>query len=286
MIKKLLVCSIAALGLFMTGCLTDPTEATAPAITGPTTVDTLVVNTPKTVTVKIEADDAITFTYQMLNSTNTAAAGITTSPVDATPTKTESKTINFTITNTAAAAGSYKLRITATASGLTSTVDFSFVVKGTVVTPDVTTGTVTLGAHDATTGSSVDLDAGTVMLSAAAKAAGAAVDILYTYSDVLNAPVIMNPTYASVTSGITAFAGWTGASDTKFHKVTGVSFDAVNTKAAITALFNAALATSGRVQVAVGDILVVKTDLGNYVLVRIDTVSVNATGSATIKYAK
>ncbi len=290
MIKKLLVVSIAALGIGLNGCLTDPEESTAPSITlqsiGTVTAGS---GTAVTVTGKIEASDSITnVTYKIYT-----AAGVAVEPskitVTGTP-KNNKKSLDISVAIQAFAGAKtddYNLKISAT-TDVTSEVNFPFHVQGsTTPISDLTTQTVSLGAHDnATVGSSIDLDAGTIMKSAAAKLANSGVDIVYTYSERVNSPVIMNPAYAKTSSGITAFETWVGPNATQFHKVPAGSFESTTTVAGVQALFDASLVGDGRITVEANDVLVIKTDKGAYILVKMNTVSSNATGTATIKYAK
>jgi hypothetical protein len=283
--KKLLglVCAGAVLAM-MNGCgLVNPTSAPTITISAIGSIDA---GTYKNVLGKIEASEAITSVkYSITTSTGGVASGITVTG----PSSSTEKTMNFTATNpivitvaASAAAGNYKLVISATA-GATADASFDFTVGGGG-TP-VTTATITLGSYDnATTGSSVDLDAGTVMLASAATASGSGVDIVGTYSPSQSAYRVFNPVYAKNSSNITAFAGWVSPNATQFHKVTA-TFASVTTKEQIQALFNAASAVSN-VSCAAGDVLVVLTDLGAYVLVEITSFTANATGTASIKYGK
>lgn len=187
-----------------------------------------------------------------------------------------------------AQAGDYKLVVSVTdINNSNTTLSFNFTVGGGSTGTQVVEGTFTLGAHDhATVGSSVDLDNGQVMLAAAARAANSGVDIVYTYSSKVSSPVLMTPVYAKNESGITAFANWVNPNDTKFHKVSA-DYDDITTKEEIESLFDASKVVSdGRLQVSAGDVVVVKTDEGAYVLVEIVTVSSNASGTANFKYAK
>lgn len=182
--------------------------------------------------------------------------------------------------------GNYKLKVTVTAN---TTIDayFDFSVGGGSTGTPVVKGSIELGAHGhETEGSSVDLDNGQVMLAAAARAANSGVDIVYTYSSKVSSPVLMTPVYAKNESGIIAFAEWVNPNNTKFHKV-NVDYDNITTKEEIEALFDASKVVSdGRLKVSAGDVVVVKTDEGAYVLVEIVTVSSDAKGTANFKYAK
>jgi hypothetical protein len=293
MLKKFLAVSAVALSFFIIGCgVTDPEEATAPTITGPAKVDTLKANSPVTAAIVITAKDTIS---AYTGKVTTAAGGaVAVTSISVVPQVTEnavkSKKITYTLTSLTAAAGAYVLEISATSKGLTSTVKFDLVVAGAAGTPVTPSSVITLGAHDnATLGSSLDLDNGTVMLAAAARAAGTAADIIYTYSSKTPAgPVLMSPAYAKASSGITAFETWANPFDTKFHKVTGVTYESITTDVALKALYNeaSATATAGRLNIAAGDLVVVLTSEGKYALVNIITVSADATGTASIKYAK
>lgn len=184
--------------------------------------------------------------------------------------------------------GDYRLVVSVTdIENNTTTLSFNFAVGGGGTGTQVVEGSFTLGAHGhPTVGSSVDLDNGQVMLAAAARAANSGVDIVYTYSEILGDPVLMSPVYAKDESGITAFANWVNPNNTKFHKV-NVDYDDITTKEEIEALFDASKVVSdGRLQVSAGDVVVVKTDEGAYVLVEIVTVSSDAKGTANFEYAK
>jgi len=281
MIKKILLTSLATLGLFIAGCgLTDPTEATAPTISGPSTIDTLAANTLKTITVKIEADDTVTFTYQMLNSAGTAASGINVTAVDVTPTKTESKTINFSITNTTATAGSYKLRITATASGLTSTVDFGFIVKGTAVVDTLATAQVVLGAASNANGSSLDVDSMKVYKTSeiTSTAIQGYIDIWFAYTSSGD-----NKLYAPSVAATNGWApqNWTVQNATTFIKASSVSFSNIKTQAGIDSLWTSSGAATS-LAVSAGDVVVVHTVAGDNRLLKIDVVATSTSGAATV----
>ncbi|MDG5816704.1 hypothetical protein QA601_16525 [Chitinispirillales bacterium ANBcel5] len=146
--------------------------------------------------------------------------------------------------------------------------------------------TVTLGGHgNNDIGSSVNLDNGQVMMATAAKESGSGVDIVYTYSGVLNSPVLMTPVYTKEDSNIGIFADWNDPHDTRFHKVamTSAEFNNVESVEEVEELFDPSETFEGRVPCAQGDVFVVETTEGAYVLIRIDTVSSDATGTATIK---
>lgn len=286
MIKKLLVVSLAALGIGLTGCLTDPLESTTPTITLGK-IDTLTAGSgaSRTVTGKIEGSEVITkVAYQVSNSAGASVSTITVSGPDG----NNKKSLDLSVVVLALAGtptGTYTLKISATA-GATGEGLFTFNVKGAVVpVSDIYIDSVTLGAFaNPTVGSSVDLDNGEVMLSAAAKLANSGVDIVYTYSDAANGSVICSPVYAKESSNIAAFESWVSPNDTKFHKVS-VNFDAITTSAQIEALYNASQATEKRIVVSAGDVLVVKTDEDSYVLVKIKTAFANSAATAVLKCA-
>ncbi|KMQ52897.1 hypothetical protein CHISP_0118 [Chitinispirillum alkaliphilum] len=184
--------------------------------------------------------------------------------------------------------GEYVLRITVTAGSATTTKEDRFTVingRDGSGTP-VATETITVAGHGhATMGSSFNLDDGEVMLSSAATQNNSGVDLVYTFSGIVNSPVLMTPVFTKEESGIGAFSGWVNPHNTRFHKV-NVNFDEIETAEEIEALFNSSHNFQGRVAVDEGDVLVVETTAGNYVLIRMNSVSSDAAGTATIKSAK
>jgi hypothetical protein len=282
MVKKLIICSLATIGLFMTGCLTDPLQSAAPTITGPNTTDTLAANSPKIATIKIEADDAITtWSGVMLNSAGTTAAGITATP-SITVNNEKSKTIVYTITATTATAGAYTLEISATAGGLSSKVDFSFVVKGTVVvTTPVTETTVALGAQGSTLPSLLDADDMIAYSSTIADAATQAkIDVIFSYSTVLAVDALAF-TSPSVAAG-TPYSNWITKASTEFKVVTA-TWASITTQEQIDALWGT-VAGSTRLTVAQGNVIAVKTSAGKYKLIQITTLTgTGTTATLSIK---
>ncbi len=294
MFKKILTASVTAFSLFVIGCgTTDPESASAPTITGPTAPTTLVAGSPVNVVIEISAEDSIIYTGTIKNSAGTAVdATVIGSAVVLNTNKPKEKKITYTFTASATApAGTYYLEIYATLlNGANATSKFNLVIAGAAGTPVVPSGVITLGAHaDPDHGSSLDLDVGKVMFSAEAKADNSGADIVYTYASVAPVgPVLISPAYAKASSGITAFATWVNPLNTKFHKVTGVTFADITTDVALKALYSEALATTtaGRLNIAAGDLVVVLTNEGKYALVNIITVSADAATTATIKFAK
>lgn len=291
--KKFAVAALAiSLSLSLIGCgLLDLTESKSADISV-SVPSTLQKGTRTGVTGEISAPDeiaAVEITVQTSSGTSVSKSQIeveypTISGVKSFKFKDE---VYITVASSAQA-GDYKLVVSVTdINNNNTTLSFNFTVGGGSTGTQVVEGTFTLGAHDhATMGSSVDLDNGQVMLAAAARAANSGVDIVYTYSSKVSSPVLMTPVYAKNESGITAFAEWVNPNNTKFHKV-NVVYDDITTKEEIEALFDASKVVSdGRLKVSAGDVVVVKTDEGAYVLVEIVTVSSDAKGTANFKYAK
>ncbi|NLG18026.1 MAG: hypothetical protein GX556_11905 [Fibrobacter sp.] len=301
--KLLSLSAVAALlGLGLVGCELNPLEVdddevTIKSLTGFTTMNA---GSDYYVTAEIDGNvalSAVNVTIESAAGANATAMftitkqGITLADFEDLDIKKTGGDMYIKITPKADACnGSYTITLTAEAGEASSNKSDDFTVAGgkDCSGTDVATGTVTLGGHShATLGSSVDLDNGEVMLAAAAKAAGSGVDIVYTYSSKTPAgPVLMSPAYAKSTSGISAFSTWSSPNATKFHAV-DVDFDDVETAEEIADLFVAADADAdGKLSVAVGDVIVVKTDEDAYVLLEMTTVSTDAAGTAKIKYGK
>lgn len=289
--KKLLAL-VSAVGLvaMMSGCgLNDPVSAPTISIDAIGSIAIAASNVSKTVTGEIKADTAI----ESISAVVTTSAGATVRPAQievTTPAPNGATSQNLTSSNgivllvkPAALAGDYKLKITVMA-GVEGSGTFNFTLTGNPGTP-ITVGTVEIGSLDnPSKGSSIDLDDGTVMLAAAAKAAGSGVDIVCTYSSDLSAFRIFSPEYAKTASGITAFANWVSPNDTKFKKVTAVTFASVTTVEAIAALYSSTTGTElTNSNAAVGDVFVVDTDEG-FALIEITSFTSTTTGTANIKY--
>lgn len=291
--KKFAVAALAiSVSLSLIGCgLLDLTESKSADISV-SVPSTLQKDTRTGVTGEISAPDeiaAVEITVQTSSGTSVSKSQIEVEY----PTISGVKSFKFKDevyikVASSAQAGDYKLVVSVTdINNSNTTLSFNFTVGGGSTGTQVVEGTFTLGEHDhPTVGSSVDLDNGQVMLAAAARAANSGVDIVYTYSSKVSSPVLMTPVYAKNESGIIAFAEWVNPNNTKFHKV-NVDYDDITTKEEIEALFDASKVVSdGRLKVSAGDVVVVKTDEGAYVLVEIETVSSDAEGTANFKYAK
>ena len=185
--------------------------------------------------------------------------------------------------------GTHEIEIRGTIDGTTSTYRTNFQVRNPTPvdtgTP-VSTQNITVAGHgNDTLGSSFNLDNGQVMLAAAAKLANSGVDLVYTYSGVVNSPVLMTPYYATNSTTVAAFQNWSSPNNTRFHKV-NVNFNNIETAEEIEDLFDSSYNFEGRVEISAGDVLVVETSEGNYVLIRMETVSSTSAGLATVKSAK
>lgn len=290
MIKKLLVVSLAALGIGLTGCLTDPLESTTPTITLGN-IDTLTAGSgaSRTVTGKIEGTEAITnVTYQVSNSAGASVSTITVTG----PAFNSKKSLDLSVTVLAlagTASGTYTLKISATA-GATGDGSFNFYVKGATIpvgTPVVTT-TLTAGANkNAANGSSIDLDGGVAYRMADAAANLTKIDLCYAHAGTAAAgsDKLGTPVWAKASEYDFAI-GWVTPPVTKFYKttLTAAQFDAIDTKEKIPTFVDAS-AIASSVAVA-NDVFIVKTTEGATVLIKITAQTPGEAGTITIKSAK
>lgn len=284
MIKKLLVVSIAALGIGLNGCLTDPEESSAPSITlqsiGTVTAGS---GTAVTKTGKIEASDSITnVTYKIFTAAGVAveASKIT---VTGTP-KNNKKSLDITVSIQAfagAQSGNYNLRISAT-TNVTSDVNFPFTVEGVATTP-VTEKDLVLGAQSNTNPSLLDADNMVAYSSSITDASTQAkIDLIFSYATILTNDALAF-TSPSVAAG-TPYSTWpsTSKANTEFKKVTA-TWSSITTQEQIDALWGTG-AGSNRIVVAQGDIIIVKTSAGKYKLVSINTLTgAGAQASISVK---
>lgn len=283
MIKKLLVVLLATLGIGLIGCAVEPDDTVDITLTS---IPTVAGNNCEVHAIIVGSSGVSNITPNCTKSDGTAAPTITFGNV---PAPSGAGDLSFTMTVPSATCnGDYVLVLTATSGNKTKSKTTPFQVTGktdcSVPVLDIRYDSATLGAFGNTQfGSSIDLDRDSVMLANDAKLDSSGIDIVYTYSDSITA-VVCNPVYAKESSGNQAFNGWVNPNDTKFHKVTA-DFDAITTAAKIAELYQEAKATEKRLSVNVNDLLIVKTDKGNYVLVKIKSTFPTASAIAMFKYA-
>lgn len=282
--KKLLsLLAVGAALAMLTGCgLNDPSSDPTVTVTIGA-IGSAVVGSDVNVEITVESDSAIsTVVPKVYQGTNDVTTKFTISGLNQADYQNKEKvTLNIKLKAVTAENGSYTLKVTATAKSLTDDDSRPFTVTGGSVGTPIKDTTVTIGSYDnATYGSSIDLDNAMVMKAAAAKASGSGVDVVFTYSDAGKFRVL-NPVYASSTSGIVAFQNWTNPADTKFHKVS-VTFASITTKEQIAPLYQEASGVTNS-DAVIGDVFVVKTTAG-YALIEIKSFESNVAGTASIKF--
>lgn len=287
MLKKVLAVTGVMAALLFNGCLLGPDEENNGVNFENIAVSNSVVSGGGFVNItgKMSADTA--FTYVLTVKDHNSKFEISYTQISSKNVDLASKEVAAKIKAlSTATAGTYQLVITATCRDEVTTTTRDFTVTGGSTGTLVTEATIAVAGHgNDTIGSSMNLDNGLVLKAGAATAAGSGVDLLYTFSNTLNKPVLMTPVYAKNSSGIVAFANWVSPNDTKFHKVTA-NYASITTKEQIVALYNASANFTGRVECAAGDVFVVKTDLGAYALVKMESVTTTNKGIASIKFAK
>lgn len=197
--------------------------------------------------------------------------------------------IKFQITNPGnwAVTGSYKIRLTATDNdGLTSSKDLTFKqIDGTGASA-LTQATVTLGSNNnATAGSSLDADAmASYKISEVTTALQGEVDAYYAYSSTDKADKFFSPSQAK-TSGFDGIKNWAVSTSVQLYNLgtlTETAFAAVNSQAAIDALFTgktAMVSVNAAADVVVG----IKTSKGAMRIIRVNAITPGAAGTVTIK---
>lgn len=186
--------------------------------------------------------------------------------------------------------GDYVFTITATAGSATATKtnDFSVTDAMDCTGTAVTTTTINAGANKNTTyGSSIDLDAGVAMMSSEAANNVADIDLCYAYSGANDVEKLGNAEWAKA-SGYNFASSWSNPPSVKFYTVTmtEAEFDAVATKEAIEAMWDAADATEISYEADEGDVFIVETTDDAIALIRISDQTDGDAGSITIKLAK
>lgn len=199
------------------------------------------------------------------------------------------ESVKFNITNPGnwAVTGSYKIRLTATDNdGLTSSKDLTFKqIDGTGASA-LTQATVTLGSNNnATAGSSLDADAmASYKISEVTTALQGEVDAYYAYSSTDKADKFFSPSQAK-TSGFDGIKNWAVSTSVQLYNLgtlTETAFAAVNSQAAIDALFTgktAMVSVNAAADVVVG----IKTSKGAMRIIRVNAITPGAAGTVTIK---
>lgn len=298
MIKKLLIVSLVALGLGMTGCLTDPlsnndsvdiTLNKIPTINGDfydivATINANV-NIDKIETIIQKKDGTATTDITPKNGQVPAKEKISIKGTGG------DMNIRINIAPTTCN-GDYVLTLKVTAGNANLSKSDTFTVIGKtdcsipVGTP-VVTDTLVAGANkNSSIGSSIDLDAGKVYLANESNSHVTDIDLCYAHSST-NGDKLGTANWAKL-SGFDFTANWTATPPiTKFYKttMTPAQFNAITVKEQIPA-FDATLATEESYTTAANDVFIVKTTANKIVLVLVKSQVAGATGEIAIKYAK
>jgi hypothetical protein len=182
--------------------------------------------------------------------------------------------------------GTYKLKITGSSGGITTSSTKEFTVTS-VGTP-VTVATVEAGANKNTTlGSSIDLDEPKVMLMEESTTNLSTVDICYAYSGTDGTEKLFSPHHAKA-SAYTFTANWGTPNETKFYKtfLTPTQYDAITTKEQVQAEWSEPEIAATSIDCAKDDVFIAKTDQGAIVLMLITSQTPEATGKIDLKIAK
>ena len=156
-----------------------------------------------------------------------------------------------------------------------------------VVVDSVKTKTVVLGAQDNAKAGSVDLDTWTAYTANEGVTSYASIDIVFAFSTKTSEASIYSPNIAKngVSGGSGGFdfmANWPNANTTSL-KIPAAAFDfaKVTTGAAVKAGYDAGTdpTVAGKVPVAVGTVILVKTDKGLHVALKVTAVTASATGT-------
>ncbi|MCD6024482.1 MAG: hypothetical protein K0Q91_1398 [Fibrobacteria bacterium] len=267
-VKKVFACSLLALSLGLTGCLTDDgDEDTTLSITSQPASVTVAIGDSATVSVSASGPGPIHYLW-------IATIGA----------------VNDTLNDTTA---TIKFRVDASLSGATLRVVVSN--ASTTITSSAATihvaftaaDTLTLGAQaNAVLGSAIDLDSGKVWNSTVANANQAKIDLVYLY---YNSKATLNGAKTARDSGIVYNINLTNTysagqvKDIKLVKVTAKPA----TLAIADSLYNSG-AKVGSTVVAAGDKFVVKSTENNYQYVEIRSVAGTTAGTAglSISYGK
>ncbi|MBD3345563.1 MAG: hypothetical protein GF401_10925 [Chitinivibrionales bacterium] len=176
------------------------------------------------------------------------------------------------VVNQSACNGTYTLTISATVGGATNTASQTIVLEGATDcsqtgTPVTTSSSITLGAQNANSGSYLDADAMTAYNSTSVSGNESKIDILLGYAGAAGELRLYSPAEAKNDGFI---GSWTSPPSTQILPVTS-TFDQITTQEEIDALWTGTpvneLAITG------GEVVVVETTEGEYVLIKVESVS-------------
>ncbi len=195
------------------------------------------------------------------------------------------------VTTAAACNGTYKAVVTVNAGDASTTERVTFTVTGGVDcdgsmgTPLTESSLGPIGAQNANSGSSVDLDGGSVYTLALARNNSTNVDFLYLSADGETVQKIFTPEH-SVASNYTIFTAASDLAETSFMKVTQ-SYDEINTAEDLQAVWDSGTPDATSLTANLNDVFIVMTSEDKLVLFQITSVNGSGGGAEiNIKYAK
>lgn len=280
--KKLLalVCVAGMAGLW-SGCgLFDPTDANITVVIN-SIPDVAANSGAASFTVKVESDEDITgMTYQVKQSGTDKTSSFTVTPPNQTDYMGKKDvTLDFSIAaGSGASAASYDFYVKVDAGDINDDDTRAFTVTGGGGTPVTEKTGISLGAQDATPASLLDADDMTThSMSITDEATRGKIDVIFVYATV-SGNQFLAFTSPSVAAG-SPYDTWTNKAASEFKKVTA-DYATITTQEQIDALWGTG-AGDTRLQIAQGDVIVIKTSEGTYSLVEITTLS-GTNGSATM----
>jgi hypothetical protein len=275
-----LVCAVGMAGLW-SGCgLVNPTDSEITVVIN--TIPGITANSGAgSFTVKVESDSAITnMTYKVMQGTTDKTTSFTVTPPNQSDYLTKKNvTLNFSIAAGSIADGTYQFYIKVTADDISDDDTRDFSVTGGGGTPVTEKTNISLGAQDATPPSLLDADDMTTYSKTITDpTTRSKIDIIFVYATV-NSEQFLAFTSPSVAQG-SPYDEWTNPAESSFKKVTADYAD-ITTQEQIDALWGTG-AGSTRIEIALNDVVVVKTSEGAYSLIEITSLS-GSTGTATMR---
>lgn len=288
---------VAGFGL-MTGCDSTSSEGNAPVIkslyVGDHEADlaTFEFQANNTYRMVGTVENVSSWAWTVLNSTGATVETLTADAPNGDGTTDlglgAAKRVQFTPKSSWGATGTYTIKGVLTGTD-GSTLTKSFNIKaatGGTTTPALTITTVTLGSNNnATAGSSLDADAmASYKISEVTTALQGEVDAYYAYSSTDKADKFFSPSQAK-TSGFDGIKNWAVSTSVQLYNLgtlTETAFAAVNSQAAIDALFTgktAMVSVNAAADVVVG----IKTSKGAMRIIRVNAITPGAAGTVTIK---
>jgi hypothetical protein len=257
---------LVALSLAMTGCLTDDDADEGPSISTNPSDQSVAIGQLATFTVVASGTGSLTYQW---TRNDAVIAGATAA--------------SYSVTATSLLDGSlFKCKVTDTKGTTTSSAGILNILASEQ--------TITLGAQNNVTASSLDLDNWVSYTAGNAPAQAANIDIVFAYATgtantgaALYSPHVAKNGVAG-SGGFIFMESWTTTNNTDIRVVEVANWATVTSAADIRALYDAGTTPdpAGRVFVLVGTTVVARSNLDLYVLLRVDAVVQAADGTISI----